>query len=192
MLRSYEIYMDSSSWVGLTSLVSLGVPPKRVRSAPRTGFGTYPESMVATEVREYLDAVDGERGTALRAVFDTVGEAMPEGFELGIHFGMPGWVVPLSTYPTTYNGKPLAYVSLAAQKNYNSLYLMCLAAGSDEEKAFRDAWVATGRTLDMGKSCLRFRTADSVDLELIAHTVAATSVDDLISLYEASRAAARR
>ena len=148
--------------------------------------------MIPTEVREYVDAVDGERGTALRIVFDTVESAMPEGFELGIHFGMPGWVVPLGTYPKTYNGKPLSYVSLAAQKNYNSLYLMHLATGSAEEAAFRAAWTATGRSLDMGKSCLRFRTSEAVDLDLIASTVAATSVDDLIALYEASRDASRR
>ena len=142
---------------------------------------------IPAEVSEYLASLDGDRGEATRTVFDTVAQAMPPGYRLGIQWGMPGWVVPLERYPYTYNGQPLAYVSIAAQKNYSSLYLMCLYSESDEDVAFRAAWAAGGRKLNMGKSCLRFTRLDDVDLDLVAESVAAHPVEDFIATYERSR-----
>ena len=142
---------------------------------------------VPENIEEYLAGIPGDRGEAVRTVFDTVHAAMPEGYELVFSYGMPGWVVPLSRYPVTYNKQPLAYVSVGAQKQYNSLYLMGCYADSDEDRAFREEWAATGLTLNMGKSCLRFRTLGEVDLGIIARTVAGTSVDQFIETYERSR-----
>jgi len=142
---------------------------------------------IPAEVSEYLASLDGNRGEATRVVFEAVAGAMPPGYQLGIQWGMPGWVVPLERYPHTYNGQPLAYVSIAAQKNYTSLYLMCLYAGSDDDAAFRAAWAAGGRKLNMGKSCLRFTRLDDVDLDLVAESVAAHPVEEFIATYERSR-----
>ena len=142
---------------------------------------------IPAAVEEYLAGIPGERGEAVRAVFDTVHAAMPDGFELVLSYGMPGWVVPLSRYPVTYNKQPLAYASIAAQKQYNSLYLLGCYADSAEDRAFREEWAATGLKLNMGKSCLRFTRLDDVDLGIIARTVAGTSVDQFIELYERSR-----
>ena len=110
--------------------------------------------------------------------------AMPDGYELIESYGSPNWVVPLSTYPVTYNKQPLSYVALIPQKNYNSLYLTL-----DDPDEFERQWAATGRKLTMGKSCLRFRTTADVDLDIIASTIAATSVEQLIASYERSRQA---
>jgi hypothetical protein len=143
--------------------------------------------MIPSDVSDYLQAVPGERGESLRSVFDTVATAMPDGYELGMHFGMPGWVIPLATYPVTYNKKPLSYVSVGAQKQYNSLYLFGPYADPAEDAAFREAWKSAGLTLTMGKSCLRFRTRAELDLGIIARTVAGTSVERLIEAYERSR-----
>ena len=161
--------------------------PRTRLACPQNGRRATVVSMIPAEVHDYLERVDGDRGEALRAVFDTVAAAMPDGFELGMHFGMPGWVVPLSTYPVTYNKLPLSYVSVGAQKRYNALYLMGVYTTADEDRRFREAWAATGRTLDMGKSCLRYRTIADVDLGLIAEAVAGTSVDALIDYYERAR-----
>jgi len=141
-------------------------------------------SGIPAEVSEYLAGLEGARGDATRAVFDVVAKAMPRGYRLGIQWGMPGWVVPLERYPNTYNGQPLAYVSIAAQKKYTSLYLMCLYSDSTEDAEFRTAWAAGGRTLNMGKSCLRFTRLDDVDLDLVAQVVAAHPVDEFIDTYE--------
>ncbi|MBC7441990.1 MAG: DUF1801 domain-containing protein [Ramlibacter sp.] len=117
-------------------------------------------------------------------MLDTVRDAMPAGYRLGVYGGILGWVVPLETYPNTYNKQPLAYVSLAAQKNYNSLYLMALYSFPEKDAAFRAEWAATGRALNMGKSCVRFKTLADLDLDLIAHVVASVSVDEFIANYE--------
>ncbi|MFJ3489421.1 DUF1801 domain-containing protein [Leifsonia aquatica] len=136
------------------------------------------------EVAEYLEALPPKRREVFQPVFDTVAAAMPDGYRLGVQWRMPGWVVPLETFPDTYNRQPLAYVSLAAQKHYTSLYLMALYSDSAEERSFRKEWTRGGRKLDMGKSCVRFRTLADVDLPLVAKTVAAFPVSRFVSIYE--------
>ena len=138
-------------------------------------------------VEQYLNAVEGDRGEAFRTVFGVVQAAMPTGYELSDYRGAPNWVVPLSTYPITYNKQPLAYTAMMAHKSYLSLYLNCLYADSDEERAFRDAWAKTGLRLDLGKSCLRFRSLDDLDLGIIHDTVASVPVERFIEFYELSR-----
>ncbi|UAJ80422.1 DUF1801 domain-containing protein [Leifsonia sp. ZF2019] len=136
------------------------------------------------DVVDYLESLPPRRREVFQPVFDTVAAAMPTGYRLGIHWRMPGWVVPLETYRDTYNKQPLAYVSIGAQKNYTALYLMALSSDSAEEGAFRRAWGRTGRTLHMGKSCLRFRSLSDIDLPLIATTVRAFPVERFVALYE--------
>src|SRR5919107_5809352 len=92
---------------------------------------------------------------------------MPAGYREGVAFGMITWCVPLERYPHTYNGQPLGYVALAAQKRHYALYLMGLYADSGEAAQFRSRWEAGGRRLDMGKSCLRFRGLDDLHLDLV-------------------------
>lgn len=137
-----------------------------------------------TEVTEWFDEKTPEVRAVIDPVFDLVASAMPPGFSLGIHFGMPGWVVPLSRFPNTYNGKPLSFVSINAGARYHSLYLMGLYSDPDADSAFRAAWRAGGRKLDMGKSCLRFRRLDDVDLDLVHDAVASMPVDRFIEVYE--------
>jgi hypothetical protein len=145
------------------------------------------DEAVPPEVEGYFDALDGEKRDVVLPVFETVRDAMPEGYRLGVQWRMPGWVVPLERFPDTYNKQPLAYVSLGAQKNYNSLYLMAIYSDTDEDRRFREAWARGGRALHMGKSCLRFRTLDDVDLDLIAETVAAFPVERFLATYQRIR-----
>ena len=139
------------------------------------------------DVEAYFDALDNDRRAVVLPVFETVRAAMPEGYRLGMQWRMPGWVVPLERFPDTYNKQPLAYVGLAAQKNYNSLYLMAIYSDTDEDRRFRAAWADGGRKLDMGKSCLRFRTLSDVDLDVVAQTVAAFPVERFLAIYERIR-----
>ena len=144
---------------------------------------------VPVEVEHYFADLSPERRAVLYPVIETVWDAMPPGYELGMYWGMPGFVIPLERFPNTYNKQPLAYVSLAAQKNYNSLYLMGLYSNPEADAAFRAEWAAAGLSLNMGKSCLRFNTLADIDLGIIARTVASVSVDDFISQYERERPA---
>ena len=142
----------------------------------------------AATVDDYLADLDPQRRETVRAVYDVVRKAMPAGYQEGVAWGMITWSVPLERYPETYNGKPLAYLSLAAQKRHYSLYLMGLYSDGEQEQDFRERWQATGRPLDMGKSCLRFKRVEDLDLDLVAEVVASTPVEDFLSTYERVRA----
>lgn len=93
----------------------------------------------------------------------------------------------LARYPDTYNKQPLMYAALASQKNYMSLYLMSVYAHSDDKAWFETRYKASGKRLNMGKSCVRFKRVDDLPLDLIAETIASTTVDEYISRYESAR-----
>lgn len=153
-----------------------------------TPDGTIPGMAAGPDtVTAYLAGLDPDRREVVSAVRDVVNAALPDGYEEGIQYGMIGWMVPLERYPKTYNGQPLGYVGLAAQKRYYSLYLNSVYSGSVAEEDLRRRWEAGGRKLDMGKSCLRFRTLDDLDLDLLTEVVASTPVEEFIAAYERSR-----
>lgn len=141
----------------------------------------------ATTVEEYLAELPEERRAMVEAVRDVVNANLPEGYEEAMAFGMIGWQIPLERYPTTYNKQPLMYAGLASQKQYVSLYLMCVYAEDGVAADFERRYRATGKRFDMGKSCVRFRSLDDLPLDLVGETIAATSVEAFIDLYERSR-----
>ena len=141
----------------------------------------------AQTVAEYLDELPPDRREVVSAVREVILSNLPEGYREDMSWGMIGYEVPLETYPTTYNGRPLGYVALAAQKNNYALYLNSVYMDPDREQALRDAFARKGSRLDMGKSCLRFRKLDDLPLDVIGEIVAATPVSELIATYEKSR-----
>ena len=144
-------------------------------------------SSKAATVADYLAELPAERRAEIVKVRDAVNAALPAGYREGMGYGMIGWVVPLEAYPDTYNKQPLAYAGLAAQKNYNSLYLTCVYASKERTERLRKAAAAVGKTLDMGKSCIRFKRADELPLDYIRDEIASTSPDEFIRIYEEAR-----
>ena len=71
--------------------------------------------------------------------------------------------MPLSRFPETYNGQPLGLAALASQKRHMALYLN-VHGDPETERWFRERYEETGKHLDMGKSCLRFRQIDDLPL----------------------------
>jgi hypothetical protein len=140
-------------------------------------------------VDDYLAQLEPDRREVLAPVVALVRGALQPGFEEAVSHGMATWSVPLSRLAKTYNGEPLMYTAVAAQKRHSSLYLMGLYAGADadREQEFRRRWTESGRRLDLGKSCLRFRTLADLDVDLLRETLGALSVDDYVALYERSR-----
>ena len=145
----------------------------------------------AATVADYLAELPAERRAEIEKVRNLVNAALPTGYREGMGWGMIGWVVPLDTYPDTYNKQPLAYAGLAAQKNSNSLYLNCVYASKERTERLKAAAAAAGKKLDMGKSCIRFRRAADLALDVIADEIAATTPAEFIALYEAARAPSR-
>ena len=77
------------------------------------------------------------------------------------------------------------YLALAAQKNNYAFYM----TGVSDDKALMGrlaaAYKAAGRKLDMGKSCLRFKSLDELPLDVIGDIVASTNVERRIEVEEA-------
>ena len=146
----------------------------------------------ASTVSEYLSSLTPAARADISKVRRVILKNLPKGYKEAVQWGMICYAVPLSRYPDTYNGQPLCYAALAAQKNHHSLYLMNVYSTRAEEKEFKARYEASGRKLDMGKSCVRFRAADDLPLDLIGKVIAKTPVDDFIASYEKSRPAAKK
>ena len=143
----------------------------------------------ATTVEEYILKVPEERRPYFQKLVDTVVENTPDGFELGLSYGMIGLVVPLSTYPDGYHCNPkqaLPFVSMASQKNFVALYHSGIYADPDLYDWFVEEYPKHNkRKLDMGKSCVRFKKTEEIPFELIAELMQKITVEDWISTYEA-------
>jgi hypothetical protein len=146
----------------------------------------------AKTVDAYLASLPSDRRSAISRVRDLVLRSLPEGYVEGMGYGMINYSIPLSRYPNTYNGQALCYIGLAAQKNFNAIYLMGVYSDPVRTKRFTDGFAKAGKKLDIGKSCVRFKSPDDLALEAIAETIAGLPVDGFIALYERSRTPAQR
>lgn len=142
----------------------------------------------ATTPEEYLAGLPTERREAISRVRDVILGNLPDGYEEGMQYGMISYHVPLDRHPDTYNGQPLSVATLASQKNYMSLYLLGVCYDPETERWFKELFVASGKKLDMGKACVRFKRLDDLPLEVIGEAISSVSPEDLIEQYKASRA----
>ena len=139
-------------------------------------------------VDEYIDNLPEDRRIAIRAVREAVNAKLPPGYEEGIVYGLISWFVPFTRLAETYNGQPLCVASLGAQKSHMALYLQSVYGDPALNEWFQKAWKATGKKLDMGKSCVRFKKLDDLALDVISEAISRVSVDQYVAQYEAARA----
>lgn len=145
----------------------------------------------AATVEQYLAGLPADRRAAAAKVRDVILGNLPKGYEESVAYGMITYALPLDRYPDTYNGQPLCYAGLASQKNHLSVYLMGAYADPVVEKSIKTGFEKAGKKLDMGKSCIRFREADDLALDVIGRAVAAIPPAAFIAQYEKARAQAR-
>lgn len=144
-------------------------------------------SPAPSTVAAYLASLPPERRKVVNTVRAVIRKAMPKGYKESMGYGMIMWSIPLGVLPDTYNGHPLCYVALAAQKNYYIAYLMG-AYGSPKILAdLRAGYKEAGIKLDMGKACVRFKSLDGVALDVIRDIVARIPVDEYVRIYRDSR-----
>ena len=141
----------------------------------------------ATTVEEYISELPNDRTSDIKAVRKVIIDNLPKGYVETMQYVMITYVVPFERYPNTYNGLPLGYISLGSQKNHMALYLMNVYGNKDIESNFKNRYIASGKKLDMGKSCVRFKKLEDLPIALIGETVAMTTVEDFIKKYEESR-----
>ena len=141
----------------------------------------------AGTVAGYLRELPAKRRAVLAAVRAVVRKNLPAGYRETMTWGLISYEIPLARYPNTYNGQPLCYAGLAAQKNHNALYLTDVYEDPSQAKRLRDGFRKAGKKLDMGKSCLRFQKPEDLELEVIGEIISRTSPESFIARYEASR-----
>lgn len=138
----------------------------------------------ATTVRAYLDSLPDDRRAALTKVRTVIRKHLPTGIVEAMNWGMITYEVPLKTYPDTYNGQPLAYAALASQKNHMSVYLMGIYGDDRLRQRFEDAYRASGKRMDVGKSCVRFKRLDDLPLDVIGDAVGAMTLEQFLALHD--------
>lgn len=137
---------------------------------------------------QYVAELPEQQREVIAAMRKLIRKHLPKGYDETIGWGMLTWGIPLEKYPNTYHGQPLGYLGLCAQKNYYSLYMLGPYGDPEEDAKLRAAFKAAGKKLDMGKSCLRFKKLEDLELDAIAKAIASTPPKRLIELYEAARA----
>jgi uncharacterized protein YdhG (YjbR/CyaY superfamily) len=138
----------------------------------------------AATVDEYLAGLPADRRAAIETVRGVILENLPAGYVEVMNWGMITYEVPLETYPDTYNKQPLMFAALASQKNHMAVYLTGLYISDESRSDFEEAYRATGKRFDVGKSCVRFRRLDDLPLDLIGRTIASVPVERLIERVE--------
>ena len=147
--------------------------------------------MPVSTVAEYLAALPADRRAALSAVRKVINENLPDGYEEGMQFGMIGWYVPLSLYPAGYGENPkvpLPLVALASQKSGMVLHFLCFYGHPTLSTWFTSEYKKSGKKLDMGKGCVRFKKLNDLALDVVGCTIARVPVKEHMANYRAARA----
>jgi uncharacterized protein YdhG (YjbR/CyaY superfamily) len=145
----------------------------------------------ATSIKDYIDQLPEDRQPVIKKLRSVINKNLPKGFKEKIQYNMPGWVVPLSTYPSGYHASkeplPLPFINIASQKNFVALYHSGVYSSPALNKWFVEEYPKHCKNkLDMGKSCIRFKKMDDIPYELIGELASKITVEDWITTYEAA------
>ncbi len=139
-------------------------------------------------VSAYLDSLPADRRDTVEAIRAVIRKNLDPAFEEGIQYGMIGYFLPHSVYPAGYHcdpKQPLPFASIASQKNHIGIYLFCVYGDEDVAARFREEWLATGKRLDMGKSCVRVKKLEDVPLPVLGRTIKRVTAKKFVARYEA-------
>lgn len=148
----------------------------------------------AATVEQYLDELPADRRSAIERVRGLVLKHLDPVIAEGMTYGMIGYFIPHSVFAAGYHcdpKMPLPFAGLASQKNYMSLYLCSMYGEGDHWNGFREAWAKTGKKLDMGKCCIRFKRVEDLAEEVIADAIKRTTAAKYIARYQELLAAPR-
>lgn len=142
-------------------------------------------------MKEYLASLPEDRRKALEAIRKVIRANIDKDFEEGMQYGMLGYYLPHSKYPSGYHcapEQPLPFASVASQKNHIGLYLFCIYCDPGEQETFAREWLASGKKLDMGKSCVRVKKLEDIPLDVVGRAFKRATAKKFVAAYEASLA----
>lgn len=149
-------------------------------------------SSKATSIEGYLAELPPSRRDDVARLLEIVRANIQPGHVEAIEWGMICFQVPMSVSGPTYNKLPLANVAIAAQKNYLSIYLLGIYASEELTQQFESRWVTSGKKLDMGKACVRFKSLKDADLETLAWATGLLDPVEFTEMYLAARSKQRK
>jgi hypothetical protein len=156
------------------------------RGAPMADMKTSSRSKAArpSTVEEYLAGLSPEKRAVVVAARKLVHANIPKGYAEFMSWRVINWGIPLSQFANTYNGHPLCYIALGAQKNYASLYLMGCSGDAKQTDYLKDEFKKAGKKFDMGKSCLHFKTLDDLELKSVGKVIGMVTPEQFLDRYK--------
>lgn len=144
----------------------------------------------ANSPESYIAQLPEERKVVFERLRALILENLPEGFNEEMSYGMIGYVVPHSIYPSGYHVTPklpLPFVNIASQKNFVAIYHSGIYASEELMKWFQGEYPKHVKTkLDMGKSCIRFKNMNTIPYDLLSELMTKMTVQQWIDLYESN------
>ena len=111
---------------------------------------------------------------------------LDKGYAESMQYGMIAYAVPHRVWPLGYHcdpSKPLMMAALASQKNCLTVYLMSVYSDKKEREWFRKSWARSGKRLDMGGACIRFKKAEDAALDVIGEAIRRTPAKAYVANY---------
>jgi len=146
-------------------------------------------------VKEYLASLPAERRKAIEEIRKVIRKNIHKDFAEGMQYGMPAYFLPHSKYPDGYHcdpEQPLPFASVASQKNHIGLYLFCVYCSEEDKETFVREWKASGKKLDMGKSCVRVKKLEDIPLDVLGRVFKRATPKRFVAAYEASLSSSTR
>jgi uncharacterized protein YdhG (YjbR/CyaY superfamily) len=144
----------------------------------------------AISPEEYINGLPEDRREAVNKLRKIIKDNLPDGFQEIISYGMITYAIPHSIYPSGYHvnpKEPLAFISIASQKNYIAFYHMGIYTYPDLLEWFKEEYRKYVKTkLDMGKSCIRFKNINNIPYDLIGELCTKITLEDYLEKYEAA------
>jgi len=140
----------------------------------------------ATTVKDYLKSLPADRRVGIEAVRKVILENLDKDYDECMLYGMIGYVVPHRVWPTGYHcdpTKPLMMAGLASQKNNLTVYLMSVYGDKVERAWFEKAWAKSGKRLDLGGCCVRFKKVENAALDVIGEAIRRTPAKAYVANY---------
>ncbi|MFZ4750898.1 MAG: DUF1801 domain-containing protein [Phycisphaerales bacterium] len=140
----------------------------------------------ATTVNDYLASLPADRRAGIEAVRKVILRNLDNDYEESMLWGMIGYAVPHRVWPLGYHcdpKKPLLMAALSSQKNAMTVYLMSVYGDKAERAWLQGAWAKTGKKLNMGGCCIRFRKLEDAALDVIAEAIRRTPAKAYVENY---------
>jgi len=142
----------------------------------------------ATTIAEYLQQIPQRWKPLIMEARNRLLTSIPFGYDESLRWGMISYEVPLQMSGPTYNGQPLMFAALAAQKNYCSLYLSAIYGDPARRQQLEKAFDEIGKRPNLGKSCVRFTSLQDIPLEMIGDMLSQIPVDEFLAIYRRAKA----